>query len=89
MLVALIDLLSDARTILQNVSSYFLTQLRMCEQKAALESSLTPPRRTHMYHELAKYIFQNNAELSANWLAKPQIFVAATQHYHNVYAISF
>jgi hypothetical protein len=59
----------------------------MHEQKAALESSLTPPRRTH--HELAQYIFEDDTELSADWLAKPQMFVAATQRRHNAYVYFF
>ncbi|KAG6377051.1 hypothetical protein JVT61DRAFT_1100 [Boletus reticuloceps] len=38
--------------------------------------------KKNTYMELARYIFEHDAELSAEWLAKPQPFVAATQRRH-------
>ena len=45
--------------------------------------------KKNTYHELAQYIFKNDTELSIDRLAKPQIFVTATQHCHNVYVFLF
>jgi hypothetical protein len=45
--------------------------------------------KKNTYHELAQYIFEDDAELSADWLAKPQMFVAATQRRHNAYIYFF
>ncbi|KAF8443153.1 hypothetical protein L210DRAFT_3396416, partial [Boletus edulis BED1] len=38
--------------------------------------------KKNTYMELARYIFEHDAELHAEWLAKPQPFVAATQRRH-------
>ncbi|KAF8433662.1 hypothetical protein L210DRAFT_3333252, partial [Boletus edulis BED1] len=37
--------------------------------------------KKNTYMELARYIFEHDAELHAEWLAKPQPFVAATQRH--------
>ena len=41
--------------------------------------------KKNAFHELAQYIFENDAELKAEWLARPQMFVTATQYHHIVY----
>ena len=41
--------------------------------------------RNFLYEELAKYVFEHDAELSAVWAEKPTSFVATTQHCHNMY----
>ncbi|KAG6379442.1 hypothetical protein JVT61DRAFT_11918 [Boletus reticuloceps] len=38
--------------------------------------------KKNTYQELAQYVFENDAELGAEWLAKPQAFVSATQRRH-------
>ena len=41
--------------------------------------------RNSLYEELAKYVFEHDAELSAVWAEKPTSFVAAIQCCHNMY----
>jgi post-segregation antitoxin (ccd killing protein) len=36
-----------------------------------------------IYHELARYIFENEADVAANWKSRPHVFVATTQQRHS------